>query len=130
MRSAKSLLLVIGSLSSLLAGCGGSICERSKAVGQSMRTKAEPCKASLGNLWDVTYGAALDISNEELRACEAAVKDCTAAEREQAEKRLDCYDKVPTCDPNNRTAFEQGTMALAECTTGFTELRPSCYGAL
>lgn len=108
------LFLVVGA-STIVAGCGGGVCDRYQSIGQSVATKANPCRTTpLTSVFSLTK-----------QQCDTAINQCSSTDKDAINRALDCFDRLQTCTPATSAQFQAAADACGRLAT----LSPQCQAA-
>jgi hypothetical protein len=91
-------LLLCGSV--LFSGCGETICQKAERVTKSLNTKTGSC-FPLSTVPNVA-------------TCETTSKTCSDEDVKGIHRMLDCFDKLPSCNPDAPSEFERAVSACQD----------------
>ena len=106
----KRLVCVVATVSMMLAGCGGSVCEDVKDAFDSLGDKVGSC--------DVEVDQSEAPSVEQ---CEEALDGCSESDKENLGKFADCISDIPDCEAGEEDDFLGAAFACAIASGGISE---------
>jgi hypothetical protein len=115
----KRLVGALAVVSLSMMGCGGSLCEDAANGFADLNEKVKDCPA----FSDVRFN---EPTESDIQKCEDNLDKCSAGDKENIEKFVDCVSELDACKAGSEEAF---ATAVVSCTTSLEKVSEACSEA-